>query len=44
MWHYYDRRVAHREPGSENVLSYFLGLGANADLDEIEEELDAVRR
>jgi len=26
------------------VLSYFLGLGANADLDEIEEELDAVRR
>jgi SAM-dependent methyltransferase len=44
MWHYYDRRIAYREPGAENVLSYFRGLGASADLDEIEEELDAVRR
>jgi SAM-dependent methyltransferase len=44
MWHYYDRRIAYREPGAKNVLSYFLGLGASADLDEIEEELDAVRR
>jgi SAM-dependent methyltransferase len=44
MWHYYDRRVAYREPGAKNVLSYFRGLGASADLDEIEEELDAVCR
>jgi ubiquinone/menaquinone biosynthesis C-methylase UbiE len=44
MWHYYDRRIAYREPGANNVLSYFLGLGASADLDEIEDELDAVRR
>ena len=44
MWHYYDRRVAYREPGAKNVLNYFLGLGASADLNEIEEELDAVRR
>ena len=44
MWHYYDRRVAYRQPGAKNVLSYFLGLGVSADLDEIEEELDAVRR
>jgi ubiquinone/menaquinone biosynthesis C-methylase UbiE len=43
MWHYYDRRIAYREPGANNVLSYFLGLGASADLDEIEDELDAVR-
>jgi ubiquinone/menaquinone biosynthesis C-methylase UbiE len=44
MWHYYDRRIAYREPGAKNVLSYFLGLGASADLDEIEVELEAVRR
>jgi SAM-dependent methyltransferase len=44
MWHYYDRRIAYRQPGAMNVVSYFLGLGASADLDEIEEELDAVRR
>jgi SAM-dependent methyltransferase len=44
MWHYYDRRVEYREPGAKNVLSYFRGLGASADLDEIEEELDAVCR
>ncbi len=44
MWHYYDRRIAYREPGVKNVLSYFLGLGASADLDKIEAELDVVRR
>jgi ubiquinone/menaquinone biosynthesis C-methylase UbiE len=44
MWQYYDRRIAYREPGAKNVLSYFLGLGASADLDKIEDELDAVRR
>ncbi len=44
MWHYYDRRIVYRKPGANNVLSYFLGLGASADLDEIEDELDAVRR
>jgi len=44
MWHYYDRRIAYREPGARNVLSYFLGLGVSADFDEIEKELDSVRR
>ena len=44
MWHYYDRRVAYREPGAKNVLSYFVGLGVSADLNQIEEELDAIRR
>ena len=44
MWHYYDRRIAFREPGAKNVLSYFLGLGARADLDTIEEELFTIHR
>jgi hypothetical protein len=43
MWAYYDRRVAQREPGSQNVLSYFRGLGVRADLDSINAELHQVK-
>ena len=39
MWAYYDRRIAHREPGPETVLKYFRGLGVDADLGDINSEL-----
>jgi SAM-dependent methyltransferase len=42
MWAYYDRRVAQREPGPQNVLSYFRDLGVQADVDSINAELDQV--
>ena len=42
MWAYYDRRVAHREPGPQNVLSYFRGLGVDADIETINFELGQV--
>jgi hypothetical protein len=42
MWTYYDRRVAHREPGPQAVLNYFRGLGVDADLAGISAELDEV--
>jgi hypothetical protein len=42
MWAYYDRRVAYRKPGPQNVLNYFRGLGVNADLAAINAELDQV--
>src|SRR5690348_8306616 len=42
MWTYYDRRVAHREPGPQTVLNYFRGLGVDADLTGITAELDEV--
>ncbi len=44
MWAYYDRRVAPRGPGPQNVLHYFRGLGVAADLNEINSELSAVAR
>jgi hypothetical protein len=42
MWEYYDRRVAHREPGPESIFSYFRGLGVEADLEAINVELHQV--
>ena len=39
MWLYYDRRVAYREPGAQNVFDYFVGLGVHANLDTINAEL-----
>jgi SAM-dependent methyltransferase len=42
MWEYYDRRVAQREPGAQNVLAYFRNLGVQADLDSINVELDQI--
>jgi hypothetical protein len=42
MWAYYDRRVAQREPGPQNVLSYFVGLGVDADPEDIDAELRGV--
>jgi hypothetical protein len=39
MWAYYERRVAYREAGAHNVLNYFRGLGVNADLNDIDDEL-----
>jgi len=44
MWLYYDRRVAYREPGSQNVFDYFVGLGVDANLDIINSELSEISR
>ena len=44
MWLYYDRRVAFRDPGSQNVFDYFVGLGVDADRDAIESELREISR
>ena len=44
MWAYYDRRIAHREPGPETVLKYFRGLGVDADLGDINSELREIEQ
>src|SRR5260370_42282923 len=44
MWLYYDRRVAYREPGSQNVFNYFVRLGVDANLDTINSELREISR
>jgi hypothetical protein len=44
MWAYYDRRIAHREPGPQMVLNYFRGLGVDADLGHINFELRGIEQ
>lgn len=42
MWAYYDRRVARRDPGKTNVFRYFTELGALADMNAINAEVNEV--